>query len=98
MEGENEGGSSLVCQLHEQGRIVLDTPVDQIGDRYAQVVVKATELDAARALKPFSERALLGRTVLFYENAPREQLAQFGDAGTPTVSDLFVARMSREAA
>jgi ABC-2 type transport system ATP-binding protein len=82
----------------EQGRIVLDTPVDQIGKRYAQLVVKASELDAARALKPFSERALLGRTVLFYENAPREQLAQLGDAGTPTVSDLFVARMSREAA
>jgi len=82
----------------EQGRIVLDTPVDRIGERYAQLVVKASELPAARALQPFSERSALGRTVLFYENVPLAQLARLGDAGTPTVSDLFVARMSREAA
>ncbi|MEO8315013.1 MAG: ABC transporter ATP-binding protein [Pseudomonadota bacterium] len=82
----------------EQGRIVLDTPVDQIGDRYAQLIVKAGELDAARALKPFSERSVLGRTVLFYENAPRNDLARLGDLGTPTIADLFVARMTREAA
>ena len=82
----------------EQGRIVLNTPVDRIGERYAQLVVKASELPAARALQPFSERSALGRTVLFYENVPLAQLARLGDAGTPTVSDLFVARMSREAA
>jgi ABC-2 type transport system ATP-binding protein len=82
----------------EQGRIVLDMQVDQIGERYAQLVVRPSELAAARALGPFSERAMLGRTVLFYENAPRDQLARLGDPGTPTVSDLFVACMSREAA
>jgi ABC-2 type transport system ATP-binding protein len=82
----------------EQGRIVLDTPVDLIGERYAQLIVKGSELAAARALGPFSERAMLGRTVLCYENAPREELARLGDLGTPSVSDLFVARMSQEAA
>ncbi len=55
----------------EDGRIVLDTPVDAIGDRYAQLIVKADQLATARALNPFSERAVLGRTVLFYENGPR---------------------------
>jgi ABC-2 type transport system ATP-binding protein len=82
----------------EQGKIVLDTPVDQIGDRYAQLIVKSEQLEAARALKPFSERPVLGRTVLFYENAPREQLALLGDLGTPTIADLFVANMQKEAA
>ncbi len=82
----------------EQGRIVLDTPVEAIGERYAQLIVKAEQLEAARAFKPFSERATLGRHVLFYDNAPRDELARLGDVGTPTIADLFVARMTREAA
>jgi ABC-2 type transport system ATP-binding protein len=82
----------------EQGRIVLDTPTEQIGERYAQLIVKPDQLAAARALKPFNERAVLGRTVLFYENTPREQLEPLGDLGTPTVADLFVACMQKEVA
>ena len=82
----------------EQGKIVLDTPVDQIGDRYAQLLVKPEQLEAARALQPFSERPVLGRTVLYFENCPREQLAPLGDLGTPTIADLFVANMQKEAA
>jgi ABC-2 type transport system ATP-binding protein len=82
----------------EEGRIVLDTPVEAIGERYAQLIVKPDQLAAARAFKPFSERAMLGRTVLFYENAPHEQLAALGELGTPTIADLFVARMDKEVA
>jgi ABC-2 type transport system ATP-binding protein len=82
----------------EQGKLTLDTPVDQIGERYAQLVVKPEQLEAARALKPFNERSVFGRTVLFYENAAREQLAPLGELGTPTIADLFVACMQKEAA
>ena len=82
----------------EQGSIALDTPVDQIGERYAQLIVRPDQLAAARSLAPFSERAVLGRTVLFYDGAPREQLALLGELGTPTIADLFVARMQKEAA
>lgn len=82
----------------EDGKIVLDTSVDAIGDRYSQLIVKPDQLAAARALGPFSQRAVLGRSVLFYENARREQLAALGDVGTPTIADLFVARMQKEAA
>jgi ABC-2 type transport system ATP-binding protein len=82
----------------EDGRIVLDTPVEAIGERYAQLIVKPDQLAAARQFKPFSERAVLGRSVLFYEHAPRAELAALGDLGTPTIADLFVARMQKEAA
>jgi len=81
----------------EQGRIVLDTPVEQLGDRYAQLVVGHDKVNAARALRPFSERTVFGRTALFYENVSREQLAALGEVGTPTVADLFVARMQEAA-
>jgi ABC-2 type transport system ATP-binding protein len=82
----------------EQGRIVLDTPTDQIGERYSQLIVKPDQLEAARSFRPFSERPVFGRIVLFYENAPREQLAALGEVGTPSIADLFVARMQKEAA
>jgi ABC-2 type transport system ATP-binding protein len=82
----------------EQGKITLDTQVDQIGERFAQLWVKPDQLAAAKALKPFSERALLGRTVMFFDGVAREQLAPLGDVGTPTIADLFVAQMQQEAA
>jgi len=82
----------------EQGKIALDTPVEQIGERYSQLMVKPDQLAAARSLQPFSERSVLGRTVLFYDGVHRDALAPLGELGTPTIADLFVARMQKEAA
>jgi ABC-2 type transport system ATP-binding protein len=82
----------------EQGRIVLDSPIDELGGRFTQVFVKPEQLVAARALRPYHERSVLGRTVLFYENVPRESLEALGDVSTPGVADLFVARMLKEVA
>jgi ABC-2 type transport system ATP-binding protein len=81
----------------EQGRIVLDMPVEDIGTRYAQLIVKADQLAAARALKPISERAVLGRTVLFYKDVAPGSLEPLGELGIPTVADLFVAMMQEAA-
>jgi ABC-2 type transport system ATP-binding protein len=82
----------------EDGRIALDCPVESLGERYSQLVVKGERLEAARALHPFAERSLFGRTALFYDGVPREQLETLGEVGTPTIADLFVARMNKEAA
>ncbi len=81
----------------EKGQIVLDSPMDQIEARFAQLVVRNDRLDAARQLRPFGERSLFGRTALFYQDVPREQLAPLGEVGTPSVADLFVARMQEAA-
>ena len=82
----------------EQGKIALDTPVEQIGERYSQLIVKPDQLAAARSLQPFGERSVLGRTVLFYDGVHRDALAPLGELGTPSIADLFVARMQKEAA
>jgi len=82
----------------EQGKIALDTPVEQLGERYSQLMVKPDQLAAARSLQPFGERSVLGRTVLFYDGVHRDALAPLGELGTPTIADLFVARMQKEAA
>jgi ABC-2 type transport system ATP-binding protein len=81
----------------EKGRIVLDTPLDTLGERYLQVHVSPDRLEAARAVGPFHERTVFGRTVMFFEGRSEAQLEPFGEVGTPSVSDLFVATMQEAA-
>lgn len=76
------------------GRLVLDCAVEALGARYTQVLVAPAQVAAARALKPFHERPVFGRTVMFYDGIPRAQLAPLGETATPTIADLFVALMS----
>jgi ABC-2 type transport system ATP-binding protein len=78
----------------DKGRIVLDSSLDDIATRYAAIAVSADRLEAARAEKPFHERRMLGKVVLYFEQPNLEKLATFGEVHTPTVSDLFVAKLS----
>ena len=78
----------------DRGRIVVDASLDDIATRYAAVAVAAQHLDAARAEKPFFERRMLGKVVLYFEHPDFEKLAGFGEVHTPSVADLFVAKLS----
>jgi ABC-2 type transport system ATP-binding protein len=82
----------------DKGRIVLDSSLDDIAVRYTAIAVGADQIDAARALKPFHERRVLGKTVLYYEHPDMAKLAGLGEFHTPSVSDLFVAKLSGAAA
>jgi len=76
------------------GRIVLESAMDDLGNRYAEVLVNADRLDPARALMPIDERALpFGKTVMLFDGAPRAQLAELGETRVPGLADLFVAVM-----
>jgi ABC-2 type transport system ATP-binding protein len=77
------------------GRVVLDSSVEAIAERYQQIDVPADKLEAARALHPFYERQIFGRAVMLFDNQPREALAELGELRTPGVADLFVAKMQR---
>jgi ABC-2 type transport system ATP-binding protein len=74
-----------------RGRIVLNCGMEEFESRYAEVTVRAEQLAAARALKPIYERQLLGRSILMFDRANRQQLAAFGEVRTPSIADLFVA-------
>jgi ABC-2 type transport system ATP-binding protein len=79
----------------DKGRIVLDCSMDDIAARYAAIAVSEDELAAARAEQPFHERPMLGKRILYFERPNFERLAAFGDVSTPSVADLFVAKLSR---
>ena len=76
------------------GKVILDAPMEDVGERYVEVLVNGDHLDAARALKPIDERALpFGKTVMLFDGVPQPQLEGFGETRTPGLADLFVATM-----
>jgi len=76
------------------GRIVLTTDMEDVGERYTEVLVSAETLESARALKPIDERSLpFGKTVLLFDGVPRAQLTPLGEIRSPGLADLFVAIM-----
>lgn len=78
----------------DKGRILLDSSVEALASTYAAVAVNDEQLPAARAERPFYERRTLGKTVLYFEKPNFDVLSRWGDVLTPSVSDLFVAKIS----
>ncbi len=79
----------------DRGRIVLDCSMEDIAARYAAIAVTDETLAAARAEQPFHERPMLGKRILYYERPNFGRLAALGEVSTPSVADLFVAKLSR---
>ncbi|ODS62397.1 MAG: multidrug ABC transporter ATP-binding protein [Arenimonas sp. SCN 70-307] len=75
------------------GRIVLSSTMDEVGERFTEVMVAPDQAAAARALGPIDERSVFGKAVMLFDGVPRAQLAQFGDVRNPGIADLFVATM-----
>ena len=81
----------------DRGRIVLDCSMEDIASRYAAIAVTEDQLAAARAEQPFHERPLLGKRILYFERPNLQRLGALGEVSTPSVADLFVAKLSRGA-
>lgn len=75
----------------DRGRIVLDCSMEEIESRYVELTVNPGQAAAARALKPMYEREALGRSIMLFDRVDRRQLAELGEARTPSIADLFVA-------
>jgi ABC-2 type transport system ATP-binding protein len=75
------------------GRLVLDSSVEAIAERFVQVTVLPDHVTQARALQPFYEREVFGRTVMIFDGRPGSELASLGELRTPSIADLFVAKM-----
>jgi ABC-2 type transport system ATP-binding protein len=78
----------------DHGRIALNCSMDDVAARFVEVMVNADQADAARRLQPAFERQIFGKSVMIFEGVDREKLAAFGEMRTPSVADLFVAKLS----
>ncbi|WUR15324.1 ABC transporter ATP-binding protein [[Empedobacter] haloabium] len=75
------------------GRITLAASMDEIGERYTEVMVEPHQAAAANALQPMTQRTVFGKSVMLFDGVPRQQLQHLGELRTPSVADLFVASM-----
>jgi ABC-2 type transport system ATP-binding protein len=80
------------------GKIVLAASMEEIGERYIEVMVSQDKISAANALQPIDRRTVFGKAVMLFDaaapgGASRQQLAALGETRNPSVADLFVATM-----
>lgn len=81
----------------DRGRIALDSSMEGLESRFTEAMIEARNLDAARALGPIHERQIFGRGVLVYDGVARARIAELGEVRTPSLTDLFVAVMTKRA-
>ncbi|MBP1204840.1 ABC-2 type transport system ATP-binding protein [Duganella sp. 1411] len=77
----------------QDGKISLAATMDEVGERFTEVMVEPPFIAAANALQPMTQRTVFGKSIMLFDGVSREQLATFGELRTPSVADLFVATM-----
>ncbi len=80
----------------KDGEFVLDSSMDDIHERFTEIMVRPDQVDQARRLEPIHERTLFGRHILLFDGGKPSELAQLGEVHKPGIADLFVALMGDE--
>lgn len=75
------------------GKIILAASMDEVGERYTEVMVPQDKVNAANALQPIDRRTVFGKSVMLFDGVPRTQLSTLGETRNISVADLFVATM-----
>ena len=80
----------------DQGEIVLDSAMDTLSETYTELLVNPEHLDQAMGLSPIHSRDVIGKKCLIFSNTERARLEPLGEISTPSVTDLFVALLSKD--
>jgi ABC-2 type transport system ATP-binding protein len=81
----------------KHGRVALTSSVEDIPARYLLLTVNPNDAARARELKPFYEREVFGRIAMLFEGRGSVELSPLGEVRTPSIADLFVAKMQAPA-
>jgi ABC-2 type transport system ATP-binding protein len=75
------------------GKILLEISMDEVPNIFTELQVDLTMKESALALKPIHIRTTLGGFSMVFENVSADQLQSLGKVTTPSIADLFVAKM-----
>jgi ABC-2 type transport system ATP-binding protein len=75
------------------GKIILNSSMDALAESYVEIAASGAEADKARGLGPIAEGQMFGKSVMLFEGVNREHLEGLGEMRTPSVADLFVAKV-----
>lgn len=75
----------------DDGRLVLDSSLEDVASRFVEVMAGAGQKDALEALAPIARQDAFGKVVYIFDGIEESRLKEFGETRTPSVADLFVA-------
>ncbi|MEE8114001.1 MAG: ABC transporter ATP-binding protein [Nitrososphaerales archaeon] len=79
----------------DEGRIVLSCSMEELPNLYSEVLVGPENVERALKHSPIHSREMLGKRSMIFENVSAVTLEGLGEVHTPSVADLFVAKMQK---
>jgi len=76
------------------GKLILDTPMLEMEERFVELHAVGESVQKAQEIPHIGTRSILGGKAIVYEGVARELLSPLGELRPPSVSDLFVAKVS----
>ncbi|MGH8107214.1 MAG: ABC transporter ATP-binding protein [Arenimonas sp.] len=76
-----------------EGKIVLSSTMDEVADRFVEVMVEQEHVAAAKTMNPIDERQVFGKSVMLFDGVERKELSRLGETRNVGIADLFVATM-----
>jgi len=80
------------------GRIILENSMESLSANYVELMTSGEQADEARNMGPIAERDIFGKSIMLFEKPDRDRLGVLGELHTPSVADLFVAKIKGAAA
>jgi ABC-2 type transport system ATP-binding protein len=77
----------------DDGKILLNSSMDSLSEQFTQLLTSGENAVKARGLAPISESEMFGKSVMMFDGVSREHLEGLGEMSTPSVADLFVAKV-----
>ena len=77
----------------DRGKLVLQSSMLAIDEEYVELHAVGEAVAKAEGIPHVGTRSILGGKALIYEGIERELLAPLGELHTPSISDLFVAKV-----
>ena len=75
------------------GKILLNSPMEALADNYVEVAASGEKANRARQFGPIAEGQMFGKSIMLFEGVSREHFEGLGEMRTPSVADLFVAKV-----
>ena len=103
-----DGGRTIIISTHQveevqniltdvvfmdRGKLILQQPMARLDEDFVELHAVGDALAQAQAIAHIGSRSILGGKAIIYQGVSRETLAPLGKLHTPSVADLFMAKM-----
>ena len=81
----------------QHGELVLKESVEDLRERFKLLAVTNENLTQAQTLKPIHSNSLMGLTTMLFDHVSNEELNPLGNISSPSLADIFIGVMTKEA-